>query len=118
VESGAHSKVLVIGADTMSSIIDYTDRATCTLFGDRAGAVLIEPAEENELGLIDFTHEIDGSGAAFLCMPGGEGLHPATSSICDDSIISINSKWTAACVIITDIPMETRASILRPPGNE
>ena len=63
VESGAHSKVLVIGADTMSSIIDYTDRSTCMLFGDGAGAVLIEPAEEGELGMIDFVHEIDGSGA-------------------------------------------------------
>jgi 3-oxoacyl-[acyl-carrier-protein] synthase-3 len=79
VESGVHSKVLVIGADTMSSIIDYTDRATCVLFGDGAGAVLIEPADENEIGLIDFTHEIDGSGAAALNMPGGGSLHPSTA---------------------------------------
>ena len=63
VESGAHSKVLVIGADTMSSIIDYTDRTTCVIFGDGAGAVLVEPAEKDEIGLIDFCHEIDGSGA-------------------------------------------------------
>jgi len=79
VESGSHSKVLVIGADTMSSIIDYTDRATCVLFGDGAGAVLIEPAEEGEIGLIDFTHEIDGSGAQALNMPGGGSLHPSTA---------------------------------------
>jgi 3-oxoacyl-[acyl-carrier-protein] synthase-3 len=79
VESGAHSKVLVIGADTMSSIIDYTDRSTCVLFGDGAGAVLIEPAEEGEIGMIDFVHEIDGSGGAALCMPGGGSLHPSTA---------------------------------------
>jgi 3-oxoacyl-[acyl-carrier-protein] synthase III len=78
VESGAHSKVMVIGADTMSSIIDYTDRATCVLFGDGAGAVLIEPAQEGEIGMIDFLHEIDGSGAAALNMPGGGSLNPST----------------------------------------
>jgi 3-oxoacyl-[acyl-carrier-protein] synthase-3 len=78
VESGAHSKVLVIGADTMSSIIDYTDRSTCVLFGDGAGAVLLEPAEEGELGMIDFVHEIDGSGACALNMPGGGSRNPST----------------------------------------
>jgi len=78
VESGVHSKVLVIGADTMSSIIDYTDRSTCVIFGDGAGAVLIEPAAEGEVGLIDFCHEIDGSGAGALNMPAGGSLHPAS----------------------------------------
>jgi 3-oxoacyl-[acyl-carrier-protein] synthase-3 len=78
VESGVHSKVLVIGADTMSSIIDYTDRTTCVLFGDGAGAVLVEPAEEGEIGMIDFVHEIDGSGGHALNMPGGGSLHPST----------------------------------------
>ena len=77
VESGAHSKVLVIGADTMSSIIDYTDRATCVIFGDGAGAVLVEPAAEGEIGLIDFCHEIDGSGAPALNMPAGGSLCPS-----------------------------------------
>lgn len=79
VESGAHSRVMVIGADTMSSIIDFTDRATCVLFGDGAGAILIEPAAEGEIGLIDFMHEIDGSGAHALNMPGGGSLHPSTA---------------------------------------
>ena len=78
VESGAHSKVLVIGADTMSSIIDYTDRTTCVIFGDGAGAVLVEPTEDGEVGLIDFHHEIDGSGAPALNMPGGGSLHPSS----------------------------------------
>ena len=79
IETGAHSKVLVIGADTMSSILDYTDRATCVLFGDGAGAVLLEPAGEGETGLIDFVHEIDGSGGHSLCMPGGGSLHPPSA---------------------------------------
>jgi 3-oxoacyl-[acyl-carrier-protein] synthase-3 len=79
VESGAHSKVLVIGADTMSSIIDYTDRATCILFGDGAGCVLIEPAAESEIGMIDYVHEIDGSGACSLYMPGGGSLNPPSA---------------------------------------
>jgi 3-oxoacyl-[acyl-carrier-protein] synthase-3 len=79
VESGAHSKVLVIGADTMSSIIDYTDRATCILFGDGAGCVLIEPAAQNEIGMIDYVHEIDGSGACSLYMPAGGSLNPPSA---------------------------------------
>ena len=78
IESGAHRYVLVIGADVMSSIIDYTDRATCILFGDGAGAVLLEPCEEGEVGLVDFVHEIDGSGGKSLYMPAGGSLHPAT----------------------------------------
>ena len=78
IESGAHKKVLVIGADVMSSILDYTDRSTCILFGDGAGAVLLEPAEPGEIGLVDFIHEIDGSGASSLYMPGGGSLHPST----------------------------------------
>jgi len=79
VESGVHKKVMVIGADVMSSIIDYTDRTTCVIFGDGAGAVLLEPCEPDEVGMIDFWHEIDGSGGAALNMPGGGSLHPATA---------------------------------------
>ncbi len=83
IESGAHTKVLVIGADVMSSITDYTDRSTCILFGDGAGCVLLEPCAEGEIGLIDFVHEIDGSGANALNMPGGGSLHPATHQTVD-----------------------------------
>ena len=79
VESGAHAKVMVIGADVMSSILDYTDRSTCILFGDGAGAVLLEACAEGEIGLVDFVHEIDGSGAQSLYMPGGGSLHPSTA---------------------------------------
>ena len=78
VGSGAHKKVLVIGSDKMSSILDYTDRSTCILFGDGAGAVLLEPAADGE-GILDFEHDIDGSGGQFLYMPAGGSLHPATS---------------------------------------
>jgi len=77
IQTGAHNKVLVIGADVMSSILDYTDRATCILFGDGAGAVILERSEDDS-GLIDFVHEVDGSGACSLYMPGGGSLHPAT----------------------------------------
>jgi 3-oxoacyl-[acyl-carrier-protein] synthase-3 len=78
VSTGMHKKVMVIGSDVMSSIIDYTDRATCVIFGDGAGAVILEPAEEDGLGLIDYVHEVDGSGAQSLYMPGGGSLNPST----------------------------------------
>ena len=83
VESGAQQKVLVVGADVMSSVIDYTDRTTCVIFGDGAGAVLIEACVDDEVGLIDFWHEIDGSGAASLNMPGGGSLNPTTHATVD-----------------------------------
>lgn len=83
VATGAHKKVMVVGADVMSSIIDYTDRATCIIFGDGAGAVLLEPADEDGLGVIDFLHMIDGSGGTSLYMPGGGSLNPATHETVD-----------------------------------
>jgi 3-oxoacyl-[acyl-carrier-protein] synthase-3 len=78
IATGAHKRVLVIGSDVMSSIIDYTDRATCVIFGDGAGAVVLEPAEDDSVGLIDFVHEVDGSGGEFLYMPGGGSLNPSS----------------------------------------
>jgi 3-oxoacyl-[acyl-carrier-protein] synthase-3 len=85
VASGTHRKVLVIGADTMSRIVDYTDRATCILFGDAAGAVLIEPTGDAEdgLGFIDFIGEVDGSGGDFLKMPAGGSRLPASHDTVD-----------------------------------
>ncbi len=77
VESGRHQKVLVIGADVMTSILDYKDRTTCVLFGDGAGAVILEPREDGS-GILDFAHEVDGSGACYLQMPAGGSLRPAT----------------------------------------
>ena len=78
ISTGMHKKVMVIGSDVMSSIIDYTDRATCVIFGDGAGAVILEPAEEDGVGLIDYIHEVDGSGGNALYMPGGGSLNPSS----------------------------------------
>ncbi|MCR9285986.1 MAG: ketoacyl-ACP synthase III [Bacteroidetes bacterium] len=77
VESGSHKKVIVIGADMMSSIIDYTDRTTCVIFGDGGGAVLLEPTEE-EVGVMDSVLKSDGNGRHFLHQKAGGSLHPAT----------------------------------------
>ena len=78
VSSGAHQRVLVIGADVMSSIVDYKDRATCVLFGDGAGAILLEATDDGG-GLLDFNHRVEGSGGLFLYMPGGGSLHPSSA---------------------------------------
>ena len=78
VASGSHDHALVVGADVMSSIIDYKDRATCVLFGDGAGAVVVSPADDDGLAILDFAHEIDGSGGQALCMPAGGSLRPAS----------------------------------------
>jgi len=77
VESGVHSKVMVIGADVMTSILDYQDRTTCVLFGDAAGAVILEPSDD-DTGIIDFLNEVDGSGACYLHMPAGGSALPAS----------------------------------------
>ena len=84
VASGAHDHALVVGADTMSSIIDYRDRTTCVLFGDGAGAVVLSPAAEDEPGIIDFAHEIDGGGGPALCMPAGGSRMPASHETVDN----------------------------------
>ena len=78
IASGAHRRVVVVGADLMSAIIDPADRTTAVLFGDGAGAVLLEPAEPG-YGLLDFHHHVDGSGRHDLLMPAGGSLHPATA---------------------------------------
>ena len=83
IESGTHKKVLVVGADKMSSIVDYTDRNTCILFGDGAGAVLLEPSEEPGYGVLDQRLYSDGSGGAYLYMKGGGSLHPSTRETVD-----------------------------------
>src|SRR5690348_3347310 len=78
VGAGTHKKVVVIGSDVMTSILDFKDRATCVLFGDGAGAVLLEPASSDSEGIIDFAHDVDGSGGCNLYMPAGGSLHPAS----------------------------------------
>jgi 3-oxoacyl-[acyl-carrier-protein] synthase-3 len=85
VGAGTHKKVLVIGSDTMTSILDYQDRATCVLFGDGAGAALLEPANEEE-GILDFEHDVDGAGGTSLFMPGGGSLHPPSHETVDKNM--------------------------------
>jgi 3-oxoacyl-[acyl-carrier-protein] synthase-3 len=83
VATGAHDYALAVGADVMSSIIDYTDRTTCVLFGDGAGAVVVSAAFEGEPSIIDFAHAIDGSGGPALCMPAGGSKLPASHETID-----------------------------------
>ena len=78
VGAGTHKKVLVIGSDVMTSILDFKDRATCVLFGDGAGAVLVEPAASDGEGIIDFANDVDGSGGCNLYMPAGGSQKPAS----------------------------------------
>jgi len=79
VAAGSQEKVLVIGSDVMTSILDFRDRATCVLFGDGAGAVLLERSTSDSEGILDFAHDIDGSGGSNLYMPGGGSLQPASA---------------------------------------
>ena len=83
VMSGGSKRALVIGADVMSSIIDYTDRTTCVLFGDGAGAAIVEATDEPGLGMLDFENYIDGHGGEALCMPAGGSLRPASRETVD-----------------------------------
>jgi 3-oxoacyl-[acyl-carrier-protein] synthase III len=91
VGAGTHKKVLVIGSDKMSSILDYGDRATCVLFGDGAGAVLLEPAAGHE-GILDFHHDVDGSGGPSLYMPGGGSLNPSTHETVDKKMHCVHQE--------------------------
>ena len=86
VATGAHGYALVVGADVMSSIIDYQDRSTCVLFGDGAGAVVVAAAGDGDGVIIDFEHEIDGSGGPALCMPAGGSARPASHQSVDERL--------------------------------
>lgn len=96
VAAGTHRKVLVIGSDTMSRIIDYTDRATCVLFGDAAGAMLIEAADEGDdgAGFIDFLGEVDGSGGDYLKMPAGGSRLPSSHETIDQRLHYVHQDGT------------------------
>jgi len=86
IESGTHRRVMVIGADKMSSITDMQDRSTCVLFGDGAGGVLLERSEEPGLGMIDFEMHVDGAGCEHLHMKGGGSLFPASHETVDQRL--------------------------------
>lgn len=86
VRSGSHNRIMVIGADTMSRIVDYTDRATCVLFGDGAGSMIVEATDDPEEGLRHYFHEIDGAGGECLKMPAGGSLMPASHETVDQRL--------------------------------
>ena len=113
VETGAHRKVLVIGSDKMSSIIDYTDRATCVLFGDGAGAVLLEPTDDPAMGLQDFLFQVDGSGGKHLHMPGGGSLSPPTHETVDQKMHFVRQDGRAVFKFAVPSMAEVSAEILR-----
>lgn len=86
IETGTSKKVLVIGADKMSSIVDYTDRNTCILFGDGAGAVLLEPSDDSSFSILDHVLYADGSGGSYLYMKGGGSLYPSTHETVENNL--------------------------------
>ncbi|MBZ5659152.1 MAG: ketoacyl-ACP synthase III [Acidobacteriia bacterium] len=92
VGAGTQKKALAIGSDVMTSILNYEDRATCVLFGDGAGAVLLEPADRDDEGILDFVHEVDGSGGKYLFMPGGGSLHPSSHETVDQKMHYIHQE--------------------------
>jgi 3-oxoacyl-[acyl-carrier-protein] synthase III len=87
-----HKKALVIGTDVMTSILNYQDRATCVLFGDGAGAVLLEPTDRDDEGILDFVHDVDGAGGKFLFMPGGGSLNPPSHETVDKKMHYIHQE--------------------------
>jgi 3-oxoacyl-[acyl-carrier-protein] synthase-3 len=95
VATGGANYALVIGADVMSSIIDYTDRATCVLFGDGAGAVVLGPSADENIGILDYDHMIDGSGGAALCMPAGGSRMPASHKTVDERLHYVKQEGQA-----------------------
>jgi 3-oxoacyl-[acyl-carrier-protein] synthase-3 len=92
VGAGTQKKALIIGSDVMTSILDYGDRTTCVLFGDGAGAVLLEHTDREEEGILDFVHEVDGSGGKYLFMPGGGSLHPASHETVDKKMHCVHQE--------------------------
>ncbi len=116
VESGAHKKVLVCGADANTRMTDYTDRTTCVLFGDGGGAVLLEPAEVDEIGFIDYVYEVDGSGGVSLYMPGGGSLNPSTHETVDKKMHYIHQDGPAVYKFAVRKMAETTTKVLERNG--
>ena len=116
VESGAHKKVMVCGADANTRMTDYTDRTTCVLFGDGGGAVLIEPAEAGEIGFIDFENEIDGSGGASLNLKGGGSLNPSSHETVDKKMHYIYQDGPAVYKFAVRKMAEATAKLLERSG--
>ncbi len=117
VKAGTHKKVLVIGGEKMSAVMDYTDRTTCVLFGDGAAGVLIEPGTDENYGLLDSRLYSDGRGSANLCMPGGGSLNPTTHETVDQKLHYLQQDgrqvFKSAVVAMADVATElmTRNSL-------
>ena len=132
VASGAHEHALVVGADVMSSIIDYKDRTTCVLFGDGAGAVVLSAAEPGEPSIIGYEHQIDGAGGPALCMPAGGSRMPASHETVEQRMHYVKQdgqavfkfavgraeRSAAGCSIVTEwtLTSSTCSSRTRPTG--
>jgi 3-oxoacyl-[acyl-carrier-protein] synthase-3 len=116
VESGSYKKVLVCGADANTRMTDYTDRTTCVLFGDGGGAVLLEPAEEGEIGFIDAVNEIDGAGGVSLNLPAGGSLNPSTHETVDKKMHYIHQDGPAVYKFAVRKMAEATATLLERNG--
>ncbi len=116
VATGAVEHALVIGADVMSSIIDYTDRATCILFGDGAGAVVLSAAAEGEPSIIDFEHVVDGTGGHALCMPAGGSRLPASHETVDGRLHYVKQDGQAVFKFAVKMTEEIATRLLRRQG--
>jgi 3-oxoacyl-[acyl-carrier-protein] synthase-3 len=111
IQSGKYKKILVVGGDKMSSIIDYTDRSSCIIFGDGAGAVLIEPTEE-DLGVQDFVMKADGAGRNYLCVRAGGSMMPATHQTVDDRLHFLHQEGQAVYKFAVNGMADVSAEIL------
>jgi 3-oxoacyl-[acyl-carrier-protein] synthase-3 len=116
VQNGAHDRVLVVGADVMSSIINYKDRATCVIFGDGAGAVLVEPALDGDEGFIGFQHRIDGSGGRYLYMPAGGSRRPASHGTVEQNLHYVHQDGRQVFKYAIRRTQETTLSLLAEHG--
>jgi 3-oxoacyl-[acyl-carrier-protein] synthase-3 len=116
VETGRCQKVLVVGADVMSSILNFEDRTTCVLFGDGAGVVLLESTEAEDTGIIDFMLHSDGAGGKFLYMPAGGSLHPASHETVDKKMHSVHQDGRNVFKYAVKLISEVSAKILERNG--
>ena len=116
IESGAHSRVLVIGADKMSAITDIHDRSTCILFGDGAGGVLLEAAQDPEAGVLGFELHADGSGGEALNLKGGGSLHPASHDTVDQQLHYVRQDGRIIFKFAVQKMAEVSLSLLRQHG--
>ena len=116
IESGRHQKILVVGADKMSSIVDYEDRNTCILFGDGAGAVVMEPSPDTNEGVQDFILHLDGNGENSLYMSGGGSLKPATLATVNDKLHYIYQDGRTVFKAAVNGMAETTSRIIKKNG--